>query len=85
MWKEKGKQILTWITLGIAILLQISFHIIEWLFHKVLSILTFLPNMALEIASIAWSIIASIMIVMIWSIAKLWNKVFKKDSYSEKK
>ncbi|PFA24309.1 MULTISPECIES: DUF3975 family protein [Bacillus cereus group] len=85
MWKEKGKQILTWITLGIAILLQMSFHIIEWLFHKVLSILTFLPNMALEIASIAWSIIASIMIVMIWSIAKLWNKVFKKDSYSEKK
>ncbi|PFK42012.1 hypothetical protein COI93_11820 [Bacillus cereus] len=85
MWKEKGKQILTWITLGIVILLQISFHIIEWLFHKVLSILTFLPNMALEIASIAWSIIASIMIVMIWSIAKLWNKVFKKDSYSEKK
>lgn len=85
MWKEKGKQILTWIALGIAILLQISFHIIEWLFHKVLSILTFLPNMALEIASIAWSIIASIMIVMIWSIAKLWNKVFKKDSYSEKK
>ncbi|EEL49333.1 MULTISPECIES: DUF3975 family protein [Bacillus cereus group] len=85
MWKEKGKQILTWITLGIAILLQMSFHIIEWLFHKVLSILTFLPNMALEIASIAWSIIASIMIVMIWSITKLWNKVFKKDSYSEKK
>ncbi|PFR25334.1 hypothetical protein COK19_15725 [Bacillus cereus] len=85
MWKEKGKQILTWITLGIAILLQMSFHIIEWLFHKVLSILTFLPNMALEIASIAWSIIASIMIVMIWSIAKLWNTVFKKDSYSEKK
>ncbi|MEY8347761.1 DUF3975 family protein [Bacillus cereus] len=85
MWKEKGKQILTWITLGIVILLQISFHIIEWLFHKVLSILTFLPNMALEIASIAWSIIASIMIVMIWRIAKLWNKVFKKDSYSEKK
>ncbi|HDR7791952.1 TPA: DUF3975 family protein [Bacillus luti] len=85
MWKEKGKQILAWITLGIAILLQVSFHIIEWLFHKVLSILTFLPNMALEFASIAWSIIASIMIVIIWSIAKLWNKVFKKDSYSEKK
>ncbi|MBE7102090.1 DUF3975 domain-containing protein [Bacillus cereus] len=84
MWKEKGKQILTWITLGIIILLQISFHIIEWLFHKVLSILTFLPNMALEIASIAWSIIASITIIIIWSIAKLWNKLFKKDSYSEK-
>ncbi|HDR7634504.1 TPA: DUF3975 family protein [Bacillus mycoides] len=85
MWKEKGKQILTWITLGIIILLQISFHIIEWLFHKVLSILTFLPNMALEIASIAWSIIASITIVIIWSIAKLWSKLFKKDSSSEKK
>ncbi|MDM5235921.1 MULTISPECIES: DUF3975 family protein [Bacillus cereus group] len=84
MRKEKGKQILTWITLGIIILLQVSFHIIEWLFHKVLSILTFLPNMALEIASIAWSIIASIIIVIIWSIAKLWNKVYKKDSYSEK-
>ncbi|MED0966479.1 DUF3975 family protein [Bacillus paramycoides] len=85
MWKEKGKQILTWITLGIVILLQISFHIIEWLFHKVLSILAFLPNMALEIASIAWSIIASITIVIIWSIAKIWNKLFKKDSSSEKK
>ena len=84
MWKEKGKQLLTWITLGIVILLQISFHIIEWLFHKVLSILTFLPNMALEIASIAWSIIASILIVIIWSIVKLWSKVFKKDSYSKK-
>lgn len=78
MWKEKGKQILAWITLGIVILLQISFHIIEWLFHKVLFILTFLPNMALEIASIAWSIIASITIVIIWSIAKLWNKLFKR-------
>ncbi|MCZ6939635.1 DUF3975 family protein [Bacillus mycoides] len=85
MWKEKGKQMLAWITLGIVILLQISFHIIEWLFHKVLFILTFLPNMALEIASIAWSIIASITIVIIWSIAKLWNKLFKKDSSSEKK
>ncbi|MED0969048.1 DUF3975 family protein [Bacillus paramycoides] len=84
MWKEKGKQILTWITLGTFILLQISFHIIEWLFHKVLSIFTFLPNMALEIASITWSIIASIAIVIIWSIAKLWNKLFKKDSSSEK-
>ncbi|MGH0428673.1 DUF3975 family protein [Bacillus hominis] len=84
MWKEKGKQLLTWITLGIVILLQISFHIMEWLFHKVLSILTFLPNMALEIASIAWSIIASILIVIIWSIVKLWSKVFKKDSYSKK-
>ena len=84
MWQEKGKQILAWITLGIVILLQMGFHIIEWLFHKVLSILTFLPNMALEIASIAWSIIASITIVIIWSIAKLWNKLFKKDSSSEK-
>ncbi|PGB49936.1 DUF3975 family protein [Bacillus anthracis] len=81
MWKEKGKQLLAWITLGIVILLQISFHIIEWLFHKVLSILTFLPNMTLEMISIVWSIIA---IVIIWSIAKLWNKLFKKDSTSEK-
>ena len=48
-----------------------SFHIIEWLFHKVLSILTFLPNMTLEMISIVWSIIASISIVIIWSIAKL--------------
>ena len=78
MWKEKGKQLLAWITLGIVILLQISFHIIEWLFHKVLSILTFLPNMTLEMISIVWSIIASISIVIIWSIAKLWNKLFKR-------
>ncbi|PGB03922.1 DUF3975 family protein [Bacillus toyonensis] len=84
MWKEKGKQMLAWITIVIAILLQVSFHIIEWLFHKVLSILTFLPNMTLEILSIVWSIIASIAIVIIWSIAKLYNKLFKKDSYSEK-
>ena len=84
MWKEKGKQMLAWITLGIVILLQISFHIIDWLFHRVISILTFLSNMALEIASIAWSIIASITIVIIWSIAKLWNMLFKKDSYYEK-
>ncbi|HDX9609568.1 DUF3975 family protein [Bacillus toyonensis] len=84
MWKEKGKQMLAWITIGIAILLQVSFHIIEWLFHKVLSILTFLPNMTLEILSIVWSIIASIAIVIIWSIAKLYNKLFQKDSYSEK-
>ncbi|HHY2672724.1 DUF3975 family protein [Bacillus toyonensis] len=84
MWKEKGKQMLGWITLVIAILLQVSFHIIEWLFHKILSILTFLPNMTLEILSIVWSIIASIAIVIIWSIAKLYNKLFKKDSYSEK-
>ncbi|PFW55728.1 hypothetical protein COE58_20870 [Bacillus cereus] len=84
MWKEKGKQILAWITLGIVILLQISFHIIEWLFHKLVAILTFLPNMTLEIISIIWSIIASIAIVIIWSIAKLWNKLFKKDSTSEK-
>ncbi len=84
MWKEKGKKILAWITLGILILLQISFHIIESLFHKVLSILTFLPNMTLEIISIVWSIIASIAIVITWSITKLWNKLFKKDSISEK-
>ncbi|HDR7655492.1 TPA: DUF3975 family protein [Bacillus wiedmannii] len=84
MWKEKGKQMLAWITLGIVILLQISFYIIEWLFHRVVSILTFFPNMALEIASIVWSVIASIAIVIIWSIAKLWNKLFKKDSTFEK-
>ena len=84
MRKEQGKKILAWITLGILILLQISFHIIESLFHKVLSILTFLPNMTLEIISIVWSIIASIAIVIIWSITKLWNKLFKKDSISEK-
>ena len=84
MWKEKGKQLLAWITLSIVILLQISFHIIEWLFHKVVSILTFLPNMTLEMISIVWSIIASIAIVIIWSIARLWNKLFKKDSSSEK-
>ncbi|MBL1705774.1 DUF3975 domain-containing protein, partial [Klebsiella pneumoniae] len=46
--------------------------------------LTFLPNMTLEMISIVWSIIASISIVIIWSIAKLWNKLFKKDSTSEK-
>ncbi len=51
MWREKGKQMLAWITLVIAILLQVSFHIIEWLFHKVLSILAFLPHMTLEILS----------------------------------
>ncbi|MEH7458554.1 hypothetical protein CON65_04470 [Bacillus pseudomycoides] len=85
MWKEKGKQILTGIIIGIVILLQVGFHIIEWLFHKVIAILTFLPNMALEVASIAWSIIASIIIIIIWNIAKLWNKLFKKDSSSEKK
>ncbi|MEI4646778.1 DUF3975 family protein [Bacillus cereus] len=71
-------------TLGIVILLQISFHIIERLFHKIVSILTFLPNMTIEMISIVWSIIASIAIVIIWSIAKLWNKLFKKDSSSEK-
>ncbi|ASI79526.1 DUF3975 family protein [Bacillus cereus group sp. Bc002] len=84
MWKEKGKQLLAWITLSIVVLLQISFHIIESLFHKIVSILTFLPNMTLEIISIVWSIIASIALVIIWSIAKLWNKLFKKDSSSEK-
>ena len=56
MRKEQGKKILAWIALGILILLQISFHIIESLFHKVLSILTFLPNMTLEIISIVWSL-----------------------------
>ncbi|MBO1626569.1 DUF3975 family protein [Bacillus arachidis] len=84
MWKAKGKQILTGIILGIVILLQISFHIIEWLFHKAIFVLTFLPNMALEIASIVWSIIASITILIIWSIAKIWGKLSKKDSSSEK-
>ncbi|AAS43191.1 MULTISPECIES: DUF3975 family protein [Bacillus] len=84
MLKEKGKQLLAWITLSIVVLLQISFHIIESLFHKIVSILTFLPNMTLEIISIVWSIIASIALVIIWSIAKLWNKLFKKDSSSEK-
>ena len=54
MWKEQGKKILAWITLGIVILLQISFHIIESLFHKVLSILTFLPNMTIEMISIVF-------------------------------
>ncbi len=63
---------------------KISFHIIESLFHKIVSILTFLANMTLEIISIVWSIIASIALVIIWSIAKLWNKLFKKDSSSEK-
>ncbi|WP_243524350.1 DUF3975 family protein [Bacillus pseudomycoides] len=85
MWKAKGKQILTGIILGTVILLQMSFHIIEWLFHKVISVLTFLPNMAIEVVSIAWSIIASIIIIIVWSIAKLWSKSFKKDSSSEKK
>jgi len=84
MLKEKGKQLLAWITLSIVVLLQISFHIIESLFHKIVSILTFLPNMTLEIISIVWSIIASIALVIIWSIAKLRNKLFKKDSSSEK-
>ncbi|WP_410983668.1 DUF3975 family protein [Bacillus cereus] len=85
MWKEKGKQLLTGTLIGIVILLKMSFHMIEWLFHKVISVLTFLPNMALEVASIVWSIIASIIIIIVWSIAKLWNKLFKKDSPSEKK
>ena len=85
MWKEKGKQIVTGIIIAIVLLLQMSFHIIEWLFDKVISVLTFLPNMALEFASIVWSIIASIAIIIIWRIAKLWNKLFKKDSTSEKK
>ncbi|WP_017150854.1 DUF3975 family protein [Bacillus bingmayongensis] len=84
MWKEKGKQLLTGILIGIVILLQISFHMIEWLFHKVISVLTFLPNMALEVVSIVWSIIASIVIIIIWSIAKIWSKLSKKDSSSEK-
>ncbi|PHE38857.1 hypothetical protein COF51_11605, partial [Bacillus pseudomycoides] len=83
MWKEKGKQIVTGIIIGIVLLLQMSFHFIEWLFHKGISILTFLPNMALEVVSIVWSIIASIMIIIIWSIAKLWNKITKKDSSSD--
>ncbi|MBC6974427.1 DUF3975 family protein [Bacillus sp. Xin] len=85
MWKEKGKQLLTGILIGMVILLQMSFHVIEGLFHKVISVLTFLPNMALEVVSIVWSIIASITIIIVWSIAKLWNKITKKDSSSEKK
>ncbi|EMA6341560.1 DUF3975 family protein [Bacillus cytotoxicus] len=85
MWKEKGKQIGTILILSIAILLQISFHIIEWLFHKAIAILTFFPDMALEVISIVWSIVASILIIIIWSIAKLWNTLFKKDSSSKQK
>ncbi|WP_459499485.1 DUF3975 family protein [Bacillus sp. C1] len=85
MWKEKGKQIITGIIIGIALLLQMSFHFIDWLFHKGISILTFLPNMALEAVSIIWSIVASILIIIIWNIAKLWNKITRKDSPSEKK
>lgn len=76
---------MTGIMLAIALLLQSIFHIAEWLFHKAISILSFIPNMALEVASFAWSIIASIGIIIIWSIAKLWNKVFSTDSSSNKK
>ncbi|MDM5156417.1 DUF3975 family protein [Bacillus sp. DX1.1] len=85
MWKEKGKQIVTGATIALVLLLQISFHIIEWLFHKVISVLSLLSNITLAFASVAWSIFASIAIIIIWSIAKLWNKVFSKDSSSKKK
>ncbi|PGZ96382.1 hypothetical protein COE51_17250 [Bacillus pseudomycoides] len=92
MWKKRGKQIMTGIMLAIALLLQSIFHIAEWLFHiaewlfhKAISILSFIPNMALEVASFAWAIIASIGIIIIWSITKLWNKVFSTDSSSNKK
>nr|WP_306194398.1 DUF3975 family protein [Bacillus sp. WLY-B-L8] len=53
------------------------FHIAECLFHKALAILMLLPNMALEVTSVG--------IIIIWSIAKLWNKLFSKDSSSNKK
>ncbi|WP_440602599.1 DUF3975 family protein [Bacillus sp. GB_SG_008] len=85
MWKKRGKQIMTGILLAIALLLQSIFHIAEWLFHKTFSIISFIPNMALEVTSVAWSIIASIGIIIIWIIAKLWNKFFLKDSSSGKK
>ncbi|MDM5189935.1 DUF3975 family protein [Bacillus sp. DX4.1] len=85
MWKEKRKQIVTGIMIALVLLLQISFHIIEWLFHKVISVLSLLPNITLAFASVAGSIFASIAIIIIWSIAKLWNKAFSKDSSSEKK
>ncbi|MDC2863447.1 DUF3975 family protein [Bacillus sp. BP-3] len=73
---------MTGIIIAIVFLLQAIFHIAEWLFHKAFAILTFLPNMALEVASVIWSIIASIGIIIIWSIAKLWKKIFSKDSSS---
>ncbi|MFD0767967.1 DUF3975 family protein [Bacillus sp. CGMCC 1.60114] len=85
MWKKRGKQIMTGIMIAVALVLQAIFHIAEWLFHKVFSIISFIPNMALEVASVVWSIIASIGIIIIWSIAKLWNKFFSKDSSSDKK
>ncbi|CAG9613917.1 hypothetical protein BACCIP111899_03144 [Bacillus rhizoplanae] len=76
---------MTGIVLAIALLLQSIFHIVEWLFHKAFLIISFIPNMALEVTSVAWSIIASIGIIIIWSIAKLCNKFFLKDSSSDKK
>lgn len=85
MWKEKGNKLEQYSFLSIAILLQISFHIIEWLFHKVIAILTFFPDMTLKVISIVCSIVASILIIIIWSIAKLWNNLFKKDSSSKQK
>ncbi|MEI4800337.1 MULTISPECIES: DUF3975 family protein [unclassified Bacillus (in: firmicutes)] len=85
MWKKRVAQIMMGILIAIVFLLQTIFHIAEWLFYKVFAILTFLPNMALEVTSVIWSIIASIGIIIIWSIAKLWNKLVSKDSSSNKK
>ncbi|ENQ3104303.1 Protein of unknown function [Bacillus sp. 491mf] len=82
MWKKRSTQIMTGIVIAIAFLLQSIFHIAEWLFHKAFAILTFLPNMALEALSVIWSIIASIIVIIIWSIVKLWKKLFSKDSSS---
>ncbi|MGG2014077.1 DUF3975 family protein [Bacillus sp. S10(2024)] len=65
MWKKGVPQIMTGIIIAIVFLLQAIFHIAEWLFHKAFAILTFLPNMALEVASVFWSIIASIGIIII--------------------
>ncbi|PEA56318.1 hypothetical protein CON64_02600 [Bacillus pseudomycoides] len=85
MWKKRVTQIMTGIIIAIVFLLQAIFHIAEWLFHKALAILMFLPNITLEVASVIWSIIASIGIIIIWSLAKLWKKLFSKDSSSDKK
>ncbi|MEH7462498.1 DUF3975 family protein [Bacillus thuringiensis] len=81
MWKKRVTQIMTGIIIAIVFLLQAIFHIAEWLFHKAFALLMFLPNMALEVTFVIWSIIASIGIIIIWSIAKL----FSKDSSSDKK
>lgn len=83
--KKRVTQIMIGIIIAIVFLLQATFHIAEWLFHKAFAILMFLPNMALGVASVMWSIVASIGIIIIWSIAKLWNKIFSTDSSSDKK